>query len=411
MLSKTYYFNKILDTLYPGEYINKRLCFYFLVGSLFNNFQTILVLGDYSEILKLFINSILKVFPQDIIQKFDGTSRRDLTSLNLNGKKILWITDFEKNRALINAITETDEEGVIYNKKLRIPKYSIISFTEEQLFLKNKKISDSIITLELNSSMKQTKALSKFDLKKMGLKKKVSQNDIEGELTLLRDFLQGLEKDFSVEISFKNFLKSCFNYIIPGATIKHRIFEKLIKNVTLVNQKDRIIYQNKDNHNKIKNNCVFTEPVDLKYVWSIGKEKFSNISEDLPKDQLNFLNYIFKWVELAELQSDTKKNQYYPLKKGYHFRKELIDSYLNHLDKNNLDKHDKRTYITYFQLFADPKNKLNYIAEEKQGLYNIFKLIKAPPLKPFNYYQIKKDIITEHFQHLRNFKEEFNAEF
>ena len=103
--------------------------------------------------------------------------------------------------------------------------------------------------------------------------------------------------------------------------------------------------------------------------------------------------------------------QSYAYKVGYYLRKNVIYDYMTYLEENNLPKYDERTYIKYFQLLSDSKNRYHYINEEKQGVHNVFQLIKAPPLKMFTYNELKEELMNEHSQYIKTFKEEFDVEF
>ena len=81
----------------------------------------------------MFAESIIEAIPSDLIKKFNGHTIKELAKLNLKSKKILYLTNFAKNRELIEEIALSDENEVNFGEELKIPKLTIVSIARKHI--------------------------------------------------------------------------------------------------------------------------------------------------------------------------------------------------------------------------------------------------------------------------------------
>ncbi|KKL22851.1 hypothetical protein LCGC14_2431260, partial [marine sediment metagenome] len=102
LLQGIYNMNIHLNYLYPEEHFQKEVAFCFLAGALSNEFTTILVLSDSIRKARDFVDAIINTIPPSLIQEFNGSLVKELAKLDLDSKKILYLTNFVKNREFLN---------------------------------------------------------------------------------------------------------------------------------------------------------------------------------------------------------------------------------------------------------------------------------------------------------------------
>jgi len=433
LLQPIYQINGLLDNLYPGEYFNKKILFSYLAGALIEEYATIIVLSDYIEIARMFTEAFLNAFPSKDMLQFNGHTIKDLIKLGIKTKKIVYLTNFEKNRELIEDITLSDKDGPVYGQGLTIPKLTVVSVARKEEFYNKPHLTRKAIIIELLDTNDQSEKLAEFELIS-------SMDDIVAVQKKMQELLTQLNKKVRIIIPYKNTLmSSCYSHIIPNAFIDHNKFSQLIRITAFLNQSDRESHDKDAGFIEIK-----AHSMDIKYAKTITKNMFFNITKDIPDKIREMIKFVFSWV-------NNPKNKSLP--GGFHLRKKVIDWYINELnlkidlitrfkklagitidegkflfiskkslskkeiklkystfqrllqlninrlavlDESKIEVHDRKTYEGYFKTLSVESKIYNYLIEKKSGVNIIFRLIKAPPLKDFKFSEIEHDLEIEY---------------
>ncbi|KKL15290.1 hypothetical protein LCGC14_2507060, partial [marine sediment metagenome] len=121
-LHNTYMIRLLLDKLYPGENLQKEILLFYFASALVDKFTTIFVLSDYITKARMFVEAILSVMPSPLIKRFSGHTIKELAKLGLKSKKILFLTNFIRNREFIEELTLSDNTGANFGEGLKIQK-------------------------------------------------------------------------------------------------------------------------------------------------------------------------------------------------------------------------------------------------------------------------------------------------
>ncbi|NGX32220.1 MAG: hypothetical protein K1060chlam4_00261 [Candidatus Anoxychlamydiales bacterium] len=439
-LHNTYMIRLLLDKLYPGENLQKEILLFYFASALVDKFTTIFVLSDYITKARMFVEAILSVMPSPLIKRFSGHTIKELAKLGLKSKKILFLTNFIRNREFIEELTLSDNTGANFGEGLKIQKLTIVTVARKHDFFNKYNIPKNAIIIELSDTIEQSKELIRFGLTTPKHETDTARED-------LRDLLLSLNSKVQITVPVINTLMNhVFSYVVPDAFIDHNKFIQLIEIIALLNQEKRKQHQISDEITEI-----IACPADVKYALEIGTIIFYNEGKNLPLRLLNFLNFIFSW------SAYDKTN---PLPGGFYFRKKMIENYraelnakidlitqykglrikkeslenlskeveikqkkakkvrrkakystflrlieLNIKTESDLDEtkytvHDRKTYESYFKELS----AYNYLEENKLGINCIFRFLRAPALKRIQYSDIHENFEQEYNNYIKNIK-------
>ncbi len=393
------YVGNYLENYYSGEDLNKWLYFYSTLGALYNNHQTLIITGKNPRLRNEFAIMMLELFPEDIVEKFYGKGITSFSELNLKGKKILFISDFEGNRNLIKIITaiKTKVNLQTAKGKVEIPKITVITTTSQSKLSRDVGLSKTSIKFELSDMVSESELRSYSILEESS---KIIDPSDDKDLNAIKKFILSCQWDVKIKIPYIEKLRSYFYHYLPDSDSYHYNFIQILKNITFFNQVERITYTLYNENKEIVEKGFLASPVDLEKVMDIGEYAFIKISQNLDKQLFNLLYFALRWVEDDISIAKIKDEVEYSRNDGDFPGKYVIDDYITYLKSRNekdkeLDKDEIKIYSskTYDRLL-ERLVALNYLTKFRSDK-NYYTFISAPPIKMINYEKDKEVLKSE----------------
>lgn len=373
---------KVLDHDFKGEEEAKLLIFFISLGSYRKSHQIIVLTGDILKLRTQLIKTILNLHPEEftyINSDTGATCKRALVFKDWDKEKLIYITNFEKNKDLIHkfiqdewsfsiVINDKDSPKKSFTIDMDIPPMSILTTTTQNNL--NEDIEKNAFILESNYSRSQSRVRSEYNAYKSGNYAKILTHNqsINVKRKNIKQFLKNLDLSFKVEIPYEIAVRKYFNYNLPRSEIYHYFFLELIKNITFFHQNKRDWYLIKRNRKKV----LLSHPLDLQTAFEIGEDVFSRVTQNLEAKHINFLNFIHN-----SLKVKTSKNQVLSLGDKEFTRNKLISDYRDHLEKKGIIPKSPRTYENYLDYLVKKK----CLAHRKISNINYYRLKNVPSLK------------------------------
>ncbi len=405
---------ELLDYQYAGEFTNKMLLFFLCVGTLIKepfgdnniNCQSIVIVGENAELRNEFVYSVLDLFPKDIVCEYHLTGLSKLANKDMEGKKILYISNFDSkiNQDIIKMIknVHTDIEYNLKKETKIIPKITTITTTTKDKLLKNPEVFENSIVMEIYDIRPYFDS-NHFLSNEMKLKK---QKESEAIKRSIRDYITTLSKKGPVafEISCLNALwRLCINYHVSNAESFYKKFEYLVKSITLFSRENRLHYYINNEGDGAKIPVYLTYPTVLWYALKLGECVLNNNLPDMPKAQQDFLNFMIRFIENDKFLQNFKNDKPLLDGNGYFRGHTVIDAYIFHLngriDGNNKEVQNfKRTLRWFFSNLSD--TPCSCLELKKEGKINFFRFKNIPCIRPFVFEDIKSELLIEYFEHI-----------
>ncbi|MFX1257222.1 MAG: hypothetical protein ACFFAN_05160 [Promethearchaeota archaeon] len=402
--------NFLMSVHYPGEYVKKIRYLLTSIGALITynppcqptSHDTILIVGEDEEGRSEFIYSLLNLYPEDFLCIFDQEGIDKLAKKELHRKRILYVSDFESlaNRKLIYKLANS-YRGIEYETKsslIKIPKMTIVSGTTRNMYLKNRNKTKNYSVIELSDSVKQNILLADFNAQRVESIQILKLFELIKKRT--QKFFLDLPSNVSIDFPYRESFVSIMNPYPPNATIFHKKFIRLVKNIAFFNQNRRNYYyiQEKDSDSKIK--VILPHSIDFLFAMKIGKHIFANICQDLPVAHKKFVKFNVKYaLDRPSIRKYKDENDVLD-EEGYYFGRRVFKAYAKYIKEkysNDSILKKEKTYRRYLlELSVNSKDsRYDCLYYKKKGSYNAFKLYNVPPFMSIKFKRAKRTLDLE----------------
>lgn len=383
---------KVLNHDFKGEDTVKLLIFFMTLGSYRNSHQIIVLTGEILKLRTQLIKAIYNLHPYEYTyanSDIGSSCKRALVFKDWKSEKILYVTNYEKNRDLIHKFIEDEWSFsiVIKNKdapkksftiEMEIPQMSILTTSTENSL--NPDIERNALIIGLRNSCFQSKIRSEYYSYKSGNYAKImSHNQLilkkRGEI---KSFLKNLDGSYNVEIPYEILIRRYFNYLLPRSEVYHYFFLELIKNITFFHQNRRDWYLIQKNNVKV----LLSHPEDLRMAIDIGKDIFFKINPNLEQKHINILKFISESLKLKQPANQTSSSRHIEFT-----RSKIISDYQDFVENKGAIPKSSKTYENYLSFLV----KKNCLACEKRSNVNFYRLKNTPSLKETNSEQVLEE--------------------
>lgn len=276
----------ILDFYIAGEFQNKRLLFFLLLGNYHPDLRTlVLYRGDPSSGKSHVVKSVLRLFHKDDVYTIDSATEKALNyDEAIRGKKILFLREMREQMGIIEAIKAVYDEDRIHKETIQDEKekrHKTITHLFDKLGVVTtlsfetvpKDLEDRAWIFIPDEKHSQTRNIVKFSLncEKHLIDRDIKESSIHQQCYFIGMCIRTLDFDYKVYIPYVDIIYDLF----PCQNLNERRdvgkLIHLIKIITLWNQMNRKSIE----IGTIK--YLFSEYTDLEMALEICQDLFVNM--------------------------------------------------------------------------------------------------------------------------------------